>query len=63
MLEQRDIVKLYFCVCEVFFVVVIVIFVFNGMHFEKTIENCFLFKAKDSKLILWTSEEFAESKQ
>ena len=45
------------CVCERGFVVV-VIFVFNVIHFE----NCFLFKVKDSKLILWTREEFAESK-
>ena len=49
------------CVCEVFFFCccVVIIFVFNVMHFE----NCFLLKAKDSKLILWTSEEFAESKK
>ena len=49
------------CVCEVFFFCccVVIIFVFNVMHFE----NCFLFKEKDSKLILWTSEEFTESKK
>ena len=45
----------FFCCC----CCVVVIFVFHVMHFE----NCFLFKAKDSKLILWTSEEFAESKK
>ena len=46
-------VRFFFCCC------VVIIFVFNVMHFE----NCFLFKEKDSKLILWTSEEFTESKK